>query len=199
MARGHKARMTGPFGRLTVLREAPTPEHVKNKVLYYLCRCTCGKECVVAGGHLRRKKGATRSCGCLAAESAREVGGRLRLPAEVVMINRHMLRYTNMAKTYGRAFELTRDHFERMVRANCHYCGSPPMKPIYEGGAAYKTPERRAQLFNGVDRVDSDRGYTTDNVVACCTFCNYAKRHAPVAEFEAYLDRGVALRPKRAS
>lgn len=30
---------------------------------YYLCVCSCSKECVVAGGELRR--GTTKSCGCL--------------------------------------------------------------------------------------------------------------------------------------
>lgn len=52
-----------PFGRLTVIREAPSPKTEKRKRLRYECRCSCGNTCVVAGEDLR--SGHTKSCGCL--------------------------------------------------------------------------------------------------------------------------------------
>ena len=38
-------------------------------------------------------------------------------------------------------------------------------------------------VYNGLDRVDNEKGYTIDNVVPCCKHCNYAKRNRSVEEF----------------
>ncbi len=55
-----KEDLTGQvFGELTVLRRA---EEKKNNHLCWVCRCICGKECVVAASRL--KNGHTKSCGC---------------------------------------------------------------------------------------------------------------------------------------
>ncbi len=51
------------FGRLTVIRRAPT----KNRQTYWVCQCSCGEVTHVRGGHLT--SGATRSCGCLCRET----------------------------------------------------------------------------------------------------------------------------------
>lgn len=53
------------FGRLTVIAFAKI---AAGRKVCWLCRCDCGKEAIVRGGHLRR--GATRSCGCLLQECA---------------------------------------------------------------------------------------------------------------------------------
>jgi hypothetical protein len=58
------------FGRLTVL-ERHSPRG--GKKIFWLCRCSCGKECIVMGSNLRA--GFTRSCGCLFRE---QVGARIR-------------------------------------------------------------------------------------------------------------------------
>lgn len=46
------------YGRLTVLEW----NHKKGKIQYYLCRCECGNETIVAANSLAR--GNTKSCGC---------------------------------------------------------------------------------------------------------------------------------------
>lgn len=53
------------FGRLTVLGQAGKTKWGDSK---WLCRCDCGNERVVSGGHL--KSGHTQSCGCYAREEA---------------------------------------------------------------------------------------------------------------------------------
>lgn len=37
--------------------------------------------------------------------------------------------------------------------------------------------------LNGIDRVDSNKGYHIDNCVPCCTSCNYAKHKLSQKEF----------------
>jgi hypothetical protein len=48
------------YGRLTVLGLAPVV--AKNRVRYWRCRCTCGKEVIVAGNNLQ--SGNSTTCGC---------------------------------------------------------------------------------------------------------------------------------------
>ena len=56
-----KIDLTGqPFGRYTVIREAGR----KNGHVAWLCRCECGREKVVCGSSLTRRKNPTVSCGC---------------------------------------------------------------------------------------------------------------------------------------
>jgi len=62
----HKALtdLTGQqFGELTVIESAGR----HNSVLYWRCRCSCGKETVVR--HVYLRDGKTRSCGCFHAKS----------------------------------------------------------------------------------------------------------------------------------
>ena len=57
------------FDRLTVIERVPRPAYNAHKGAWWLCRCECGKEVVVPGTSLRRKR--TRSCGCLLSEMGR--------------------------------------------------------------------------------------------------------------------------------
>jgi len=42
---------------------------------------------------------------------------------------------------------------------------------------------------NGIDRIDSSKGYTIDNCVSCCTECNYAKHEMSVDEYKSFIQR----------
>lgn len=53
------------YGRLVVLGKSPAPR-------MWRCRCDCGVGVLVSGSNLAN--GATRSCGCLASEWARQMG-----------------------------------------------------------------------------------------------------------------------------
>lgn len=59
------------FERLTVIRREGLS---KFGAATWLCRCICGKECVVVGFALRQGK--TKSCGCLHADSTRQLNFR---------------------------------------------------------------------------------------------------------------------------
>lgn len=71
--------MTGKvFGRLTVIRQAPSQEYRNSngKLAYtrvmWACKCSCGnpEEVIVSGDHLRNQ--GTKSCGCLRSEAAQQ-------------------------------------------------------------------------------------------------------------------------------
>ncbi len=47
----------------------------------------------------------------------------------------------------------------------------------------------RAFPFNGVDRIDSKKGYEETNVVPCCKMCNFAKKELKYEEFMVWINR----------
>lgn len=57
-----------------------------------------------------------------------------------------------------------------LLTDNCFYCGASP-NPV-----------------NGVDRVNSEKEHTADNVVTACSRCNVAKLDQPVSSFSAWID-----------
>lgn len=61
------------FGRLAVICKVQPP-HGETRA-FWLCRCDCGGESIVAGRYLRA--GITRSCGCLVRETGAAMGANL--------------------------------------------------------------------------------------------------------------------------
>jgi hypothetical protein len=56
-------------------------------------------------------------------------------------------------------WDLTDDQAKDMMTSECTYCGYMNLDMI----------------TNGIDRLDSSKGYTSDNCVPCCKDCNYLK------------------------
>jgi hypothetical protein len=59
------------FGRLTVLSYDKTS--IKSGHAWWYCQCSCEKKTIKSYRASRLKEGTTRSCGCLAKESARKL------------------------------------------------------------------------------------------------------------------------------
>lgn len=95
-------------------------------------------------------------------------------PAYWLKIGNRLSRYKTAARLRGLSFALDRRLFEDLVTDNCFYCGTPP------------------EPRNGVDRVNSCRGYEEDNVVTACATCQYAKRDLPRDVFESWVRRAAA-------
>ena len=68
--------------------------------------------------------------------------------------------YKSGAKKRGIEFTLTKEHFNALWQNPCNYCGDEV-------------------LTIGIDRTDSNSGYSADNVVSCCTICNVMKLALP--------------------
>lgn len=66
-------------------------------------------------------------------------------------------RYVRGAVKRNKSFHLSIEEFRRFWKNKCHYCGD------------------QIQTI-GIDRVDNNKGYQIDNIVACCTECNLMKR-----------------------
>jgi 5-methylcytosine-specific restriction endonuclease McrA len=106
--------------------------------------------------------------------------------------------YKARAEKAGLEFKLNKDQFRIITQKLCHYCGSPPLAVSYRGarGAFVSGNSVSQYVYNGLDRKDSQKGYTIKNVVPCCGVCNHAKHTMPYKDFLAWLDRIVLFRRK---
>lgn len=57
----------------------------------------------------------------------------------------------------------------------CYYSGLPMLQPIYGSG--------RNLYVASIDRIDSKKGYTQNNVVWCCFICNAGKQELTSGEY----------------
>lgn len=175
---GAKLRITGQrFGRLTAIAE--TSERRSGMVIWQ-CQCDCGSTVYVRGHDLVR--GNTRSCGCMRADTIREVMPfitRHRLPPGVVAFRALYRQYRIQAEARGKSFHLTSDEFSVLVQGSCYYCGIEPFQ--------VRRRRKNELTYNGIDRKDNKQGYSIDNCVSCCPQCNYGKKTVDHDQFIAWV------------
>ena len=152
----------------------------ENWIAYWLCRCDCGNEVVLPASRLTGSK-AQASCGrCQFSKS--------RVPDEMRIRSRQLLSYKNGAKQRSLSWRLTDEEAWVMMLQPCYWCGSQPALREF-----WKTDERSRTIkfaCNGIDRKDSDKGYTKLNTVPCCGICNRMKRDWKAVDF---VDRVVSI------
>lgn len=109
-----------------------------------------------------------------------------KLPSGVAARNQLVLSYKNGAKERGLEFALTDGQIDKLFSQICCYCGAQPEQ--------IKTNGRNTGefIYNGIDRIDNNKGYTIDNVVACCGKCNFAKNQLTPEEFIQHAEKIVS-------
>lgn len=160
------------FGRLTVLSRASSTRYG----ILWTCSCSCGRICEIRGGMLRSRRHPTKSCGCILHEMRKR---GLRKPKANGALTLLFASYKSASKRRRIEFELTLSEFEYIVAQPCYYTGRVP-------STAHKTfngPLRKI-VFNGIDRLDSTRGYVVGNCVPCCWEINRAKNNL---DFESFI------------
>jgi hypothetical protein len=157
------------FGKLVVLAYSGAASRGRTK---WECKCDCGNIKIIMADSLSGNK--TVSCGCYRKYHRMN-------PIGVATFNLIFGRYRKDAEDRGYEFSLSEDEFKHLIFSNCAYCGKPPSN-------LQKNKRNTGDIiYNGIDRVDSSKGYTLDNVVACCKICNRSKRDYTVQEFKDWL------------
>lgn len=129
------------------------------------CLCDCGRETFATTNQL--KTGRKISCGC-----AKNI-----LPKGEGSFNWLYGHYKRQAQVHKREFSISKELFRTLTSSNCIYCGRVPQSLM-----AYKGMNGEYR-YNGLDRVDSSKGYIETNVVSCCDICNRAKNDQTTEEF----------------
>lgn len=171
------------FGDLVIVCQ--TDERSSGAVVY-IARCDCGKEIKVTSSHVKRF---TTHCGCKGVgKSKKPMPGALGIDSKFGAYtgtltntpgNTIYAQYRQSAKSRGHRFDITRADFLRMIQQDCHYCGAAPSNRREFGDVVFE--------YNGLDRLDSAKGYSVDNCVPCCRTCNVAKNDLHVDDFRAWI------------
>lgn len=158
------------FGRLT----AENFDHRdESGSAYWSFSCVCGGTKIIRAADVTRNVRPTKSCGCLSGgQHPRELSGK-----------RQLYRiYKNGASLRNIEFSLEFEQFDELTGQNCTYCGIEP-RQIWPPPCM---PQKIPCVYNGIDRVNNSKGYTSDNVCPCCSICNKAKRAMSVEDFKAW-------------
>lgn len=169
------------FGRLTFIK--PTAQKSSMGIKWETL-CDCGKTTIVSPRNVKGigPQAKTQSCGCLGREQR-----RLYDPVESSARDVHR-RYNDG--------DISFEDFYRLSQQACHYCGALPSTTYNYGSRPSRLARTSALqqtqgnfIYNGLDRVDSSKGHTLDNVVPCCWLCNLWKSRLSVEEFLLHNER----------
>ena len=159
------------FGRFLVL--SLDSDRTCRGRTWWLCRCECGTEKSLDISNLKRGK--PKSCGC---KKSFDISKANMLPHGEAHINLAFIQYKQRAKRGDLLWELTKERFKEFITSDCVYCGSEPIVGIYT-----RTFHNGAIPMNGIDRLDSEKGYTEINCVSCCRICNFMKKELSYNKF----------------
>lgn len=164
------------FGRLTVISYT---DRLKKKG-EYKCECECGN--ITYARTFSLKTGRHESCGCLMKEKAAK---RFTLSNNMGVINDVYRNYKSASKRRKYDFNLSIDEFKTLIENQCFYCGQEgSMTPYYN-----KKYSKNSYRYNGVDRIDNNKGYTLENCVSCCNICNNAKSTLTIDDFKNWIKK----------
>lgn len=133
------------FGRLKVIAASETI----NKKRYWVCRCDCGKEKIVATTLLR--SGITKSCGCLKIDNGRSkrIHGMRRHPAYIIW-----------AKIIQRCTNPSVERYPQYGGRGITICDAWRHNP---GAFCQWAIENGFAVGLQIDRIDNDKGYSPEN------------------------------------
>lgn len=170
------------FGRLTAI--SLSNERGNRGQYKWNCKCDCGNNHLVTGESLR--SGKSKSCGCLLIESRKSKMDR----KEALLRNLYSHIKTRYKKKYDINDLISFNLFCKLSFSNCFYCGSKPNHIINDYRHDKETKGRNKKVsdtvvfYNGIDRIDSKKGYINGNVIPCCRKCNVSKLNMSQSEFK---------------
>ena len=143
------------FGKITIIKQYYITNATTLKVDYI---CECGHTTI--NRSFQKVKNQRECIKCSTKKNAYKHGN--------ASFNSLYNSYIKGAISRSLKFDLSIEQFKQITTQNCFYCGNPPtaiIRPNVDG----------AYIYNGIDRKDNTIGYTIENCVSCCKFCNFAK------------------------
>ena len=160
------------FGKLTAIEAA---FKLGNRY-HWLCNCDCGNAIVVKSSLL--VAGSMTNCGC------DSLAGNPR--SHIIIRRQYNMTVVKRSRDMGRTNLISLEQFSNIILKSCFYCGASPSgfaKGIKWIKDTSCVDNDSFILVNGIDRIDSDKGYEIDNVRPCCNDCNSVKNNLKDDEF----------------
>lgn len=165
------------FGNLTVIEYAGNDDNKKAK---WLCLCKCGDKAIIGGYNLRNNH--AKSCGCLKSKLVYE-------NREELLKRQLYARFIKNSRQRNLISNIYFENFKLLIFKPCYYCGIEYSCTKQDIGRNRKNHSNKKIFYNGLDRIDSSKGYIIDNVVPCCKYCNQAKSNLSEEEFKNLIKR----------
>jgi predicted RNA-binding Zn-ribbon protein involved in translation (DUF1610 family) len=169
-----KTKKEDVYHSLTVIEEPFLTKKLKFNHFNAKVKCNCGKEFIARCTNLRTGRTVACSDCSFKARSERAV----QVSQYQQMFKRLVL---DRCRKHTIEISITVDDYSRLISQNCFYCNDEPRKTNRFSNRKYVNTE--TVFANGVDRIDSSKGYTLENCITCCTSCNYAKHKLTQSEF----------------
>lgn len=167
------------YNNWTILKEMPSEN---NKKMVW-CQCKCGKEFNVVLSNL--KNGTSKRCRYCKSDKSKK--NQYKKPIGMANANHIFLSYKLHAKRRNLEFKLSFEDFLKFTKDKCHYCGRLEISEIdlkwCNGDKKGQSRCNGSYKYNGIDRIDSDKGYNKENCVTCCGQCNWAKSDSKYEDF----------------
>jgi hypothetical protein len=168
------------YGNWTVIKKVDKPigSSIYRKAAYWECECICGTIKILYGSTI--KDGRSTSCGCKKPEIIAEKGRKYDPNISSA------LRVFNGGYADG---NLIIEDFIRIATQNCYYCGKSVEKTYnaFKNSNIEYSKNNGDFSYNGLDRIDNNKGHNLDNVVPCCFQCNRAKSTYNIEEFREWV------------
>ena len=152
----------------------------KRKKPCYFVKCDCGSPIKsILKSTLLDKRHPVSSCGCLVKEKAGFVSNR-EITLKKLLYIKTKDRHVKILGFDESSF-ISFEKYTTKLDEPCYYCGA--IKDSF-------VKDRRSDFilkYNGLDRLDSSKGYTDENTVAACKWCNIAKNKMSIDEFTNFI------------
>ena len=158
---------------------------------YWKCQCDCGNECIKTADYLlhhsSRKTKVVQSCGCEDKRVSR--WKKLNIDAK------HFNRIKSSAKKRNLEFNITPEFLHELFykqNQKSAITGVPLVLPKYEGRGTglSNNPSENDDYIASLDRIDSNKGYTEDNVWWIGRRENICKSSLSMADLEDFFKNG---------
>lgn len=186
----NKSELVGlKFGRWTVFEEVEKEVNPR-RLSFWRCQCECGTIKILASVALTG--GSSTSCGCRRAEAAAE---------NIKISHERRIKYTPQEASARRAFKnygadgyLSFEDFYELSQLNCFYCDVPPSNMQKSENLSENFIKNGNFFYSGLDRVDSSKPHSIDNILPCCMYCNKSKCAMSMLQFTNHIERMVCNR-----
>jgi hypothetical protein len=153
---------------LKILKEIK-PNTTKGGITFE-CICKCGKITTITQYQILKSK--KMSCGCF----RKEIGSKRLYKG----IGKSAISYIISSYRYGAfsrslEFNLEQQDIFNIVTKPCYYCGEEKSMEYVHKNKNNEISNLTNFKHNGIDRLDSSKGYFLDNCVPCCKQCNIMK------------------------
>lgn len=169
------------FGKLSVIKRLE--KRGNRGQIIWECLCDCGNKHRTSGESIR--SGKSKSCGC------NRLTPPNKNPDRVLAVWKHLYQSTiiKRSKNLKIKSDIDFDYFLDLSKKSCNYCGLVESNFATDRNSKGNKTSDIIIKYNGIDRLNSNLGYTKQNSVPCCKFCNIAKNTMTEKDFMDFIKR----------